>query len=116
MDKTTLIWDSSNSNKNKNKKHLKIQIKRNIFWGVCTKFVQNFKKLFSCCFNSEVQDDSLVLPSDFEDITTTYDSDEEGDGDDNEMTEIEEFPLVLGDTEESHMMAVYKAQVSRVIQ
>jgi hypothetical protein len=117
MDKTTLIWDSSNgNNKKNNQKNLKIQTKRNIFYAVCTKFMQNFKKLFFCCFNSDVKDDAMVLPSDFEDVMTTYDSDEEGDegndNENNENTENDEFPLILGDTEESHMMAVYKAQVS----
>lgn len=107
MQKATLVWDSSNGKSKKNNIDLKIQIKKSILRNVCTKFGQNMKKMFFCCF-SDLKDEGTILPSDFEDITTTYESDDDGDKDGDEMTEIEEFPLILGDTEESHMMAVYR--------
>ena len=116
MKNTTLIWDSQNINKNgKNGKNLKIEPKlsrRKKIQNYCSGVLLRIKTIMSILFdrnNYEIDENNLENGTEKE-----YDSDDENNenNDENENEKEDYFPLILGNTEESHLMSVFRAQVN----
>ena len=72
-------------------------------------FFIRIKTIISILFDKRNNED---VDDDLENGTENLDSDEDKEGNNGDNEKEDYFPLILGNTEESHLMSVFRAQVN----